>query len=115
MATKKNVVENKVAQTKVTFTVKTPYVVEEVYLCGSIDKLGAWDLKKALKCEYNPEKNEYTVSKLLPLGEIIEFKVLKGKSWDCVEKGYFNEEIQNRSILVEKGLNILIEVSNFIN
>lgn len=112
MAQKKTV-ETKTPTTKVTFIVKTPYEVEEVYLCGSSDNLGAWNAKKALKLEYNAEKNEYSVSKLFKVGETVEFKALKAKDWSSVEKDNYNNEVQNRSFTASKGLTVLVEVSKF--
>jgi len=101
------------ANTKVTIKVVAP--VGEVYIVGSTKNLGAWDAAKAVKLEYCNECNAFFTTKMLPLGETVEFKVLSAKSWDSVEKGIWGEELQNHSFVAEKGLDVVVEVSNFAN
>ena len=101
------------ANTKVEIKVIAHPACEELYIVGSTNSLGAWNLSKAVKLEYCEACGKYTTAKMLPAGEVVEFKILSDKSWDCVEKGLFNEEISNHVIVPEKGLKVEIEVFNF--
>lgn len=101
------------ANTKVEFKVSVNAECSEVYLVGSVLSLGQWNPKKAVKLEYCEACNKYTVSKLLPAGETVEFRLLAAKSWDAVEKGVWGEEVENHVIVPQKGLIVEVEVSNF--
>lgn len=105
--------EKKVSSTKIEFYITSVHEVKELYLVGSDFKLGAWDETKALKLEFVPEKNVFYASKMFPVGTTVEYKILAGKSWDNVEKGYYGEEIANRCFIVEKGLKVEATASNF--
>ena len=91
-----------------------PEAVEELYILGSTKNLGAWNLAKAVKME-KVSDSEYQLSKMLPEGEEVEFKILSAKEWTAVEKGIWNEEIENHKFVVEKGTEISIDVYNFAN
>lgn len=100
------------ANVKVEIRVSTT-ACKDVYIVGSIPSLGAWNPAKAVKLDYNEETGFFTLSKLLPVGELIEFKVLASKSWDNVEKGWYQEEVENHIFTPSKGLVIVIEVPEF--
>lgn len=99
------------ANTKVEIRVDTT-ASKEVYVCGSTKALGAWDPKHAIKLE-QISATTFSVSKLMATGEVVEFKVLSGKSWDNVEKGSYGEEIQNHLLTPSKGLVEVVVVSKF--
>lgn len=101
------------ANVKVEIKIAVQVPVKELYLVGSVSQLGAWDVKKAIKMEYCNECNKFVVNKMLPAGESVEFKVLNSKSWDNVEKGYNGEELENHTIVPQKGLSVEVEVVNF--
>ena len=101
------------ANTKVVIKVVAP--AEELYLVGSTKNLGAWDAAKAIKLEFCAECNAYHTTKMLPAGEVVEFKVLSAKDWANVEKGVYGEEVANHSFVAEKGLVVEVSVSNFAN
>ncbi|MBR6072256.1 MAG: hypothetical protein IKP77_05425 [Acholeplasmatales bacterium] len=96
---------------KVEFRINTKST-NEVYIVGSVPQLGSWDVKKAIKLEKN-DAGIFTVSKLLATGQLVEFKVLADKDWARVEKGVYNEEIQNHIIAPEKGLIVELDVARF--
>lgn len=102
------------ANTKVVIKVAAP-ASKELYLVGNTTALGAWNPSKAVKLEYCTECGKYTVTKMLPADETVEFKVLAAKSFDAVEKGANGEELQNHSFVVSKGLTVEVEVLNFAN
>ena len=99
------------ANCKVEFNVKAPS--KEVYLVGSVEALGNWDVKKAIKLTYNEETETFTVAKMLPVGEHIEYKLLAGKDWTLTEKGIWMEELGNRSFTANKKEVVEVIVSNF--
>lgn len=101
------------ANTKVEIKVAVATSVKEVYIVGSVASLGAWNPKKAVQLEYCEACGKYSVSKLLPAGETVEFKVLAGKTWEAVEKGLNGEELENHTIVPAKGLSVEVEVLNF--
>lgn len=101
------------ANTKVEIKVAVNTPCEEVYLVGSTPSLGEWNPKKAVKLEYCDSCKKYAVSKLLPAGETVEFKVLSAKSWDSVEKGANGEEVENHVIVPSKGLSVEVDVVTF--
>ncbi len=101
------------ANTKVEFKVSAPEGVNTVYVCGSVKGLGDWDVKKAVELKKCPECGKFVVTKMLPLGETVEFKVLADKNWDSVEKGASGEELTNHSFIAEKGLVVEVDVVKF--
>lgn len=99
--------------TKVEFKVSVSQDVEHVYVVGSVKALGEWDATKAVELEKCEECGKFTVSKLLPVGETVEFKVLSSKTWDAVEKGNFGEDVENHSLIVEPKLTVEVTVAKF--
>lgn len=100
------------ANTKVTIKV-VAHDVNEVYVVGSTKAFGEWNPKKAVKLEFCNECKAYTASKMIPVGEAVEFKVLADKDWASVEKGANGEEVENHSFVASKGLVVETEVLNF--
>lgn len=101
------------ANTKVEFSVKTGSSEQDLYVVGNVSSLGAWDVSKAVKLELCAECGCFTAAKMLPAGEIIEFKVLSGKDWGAVEKGIYGEDVQNHTFVASKGVKVEIEVPAF--
>jgi hypothetical protein len=97
------------ANVKVTFNVKAS--AKTLYLVGSTKNLGEWDPKNAVKLEKNGDV--FTTSKLFENLSTIEFKFIRGKSYEYVEKGEWGEEIQNHSVVAVKGLVVDLTVNNF--
>ncbi len=85
----------------------------KVFLVGSIPALGAWQPEKAVELAYCEKCDAFITTLSLPLGEVIEFKLLAARDWDSVEKGMYYEEIQNHIITPTKGLIVDIEVARF--
>jgi len=102
------------ARVKVEFKVVAKNT-DKLYLVGSSDNLGNWNEKKAIKFDYCDKCQKFTTSKLFEEGETVEFKVLKDKTFDAVEKGNDFEEVANHSFVASKGLVIEFEVVNFAN
>ena len=98
------------ANTKVEFFVKAPAGLN-LYLVGNVSALGEWDASKAVKLTYCDECGNYTLSKLLPAGENVEFKVLSAKSWDAVEKDVWKNDVPNHAFVVAKGSKVEVEVN----
>lgn len=101
------------ANTKV--SIKVVAKAEKLYIVGSTKNLGEWNPKKAVELEYCDKCNAFYTEKLLPAGEVVEFKVLNGKDWANVEKGTYGEEVANHSFTAQKGLEVVVEVNNFAN
>ncbi len=85
----------------------------KLYLVGSTQNLGEWNPAKAIELEYCDKCQTFSTSKLFKEGETVEFKVLKDKSYDAVEKGWQGEEITNHTFVASKGLVVEFEVFNF--
>ncbi|MDE5715792.1 MAG: hypothetical protein K2I42_06620 [Anaeroplasmataceae bacterium] len=100
------------ANTKVEINIAT-VASKEVYIIGSCMALGNWNPEKAVKLEYLEDKNVFHLSKLLPEGQLIEFKVLADKTWDSVEKGWYEEEVENHILTPHKGLVVSLEIPRF--
>ena len=100
------------ANTKVEFLVKSP-VKGDLFVVGNVTALGAWDPSKGVKLSYCEECGCYTASKLLPVDENVEFKVLAGKTWDAVEKGAWGEDVANHAFVAAKGTKVEVEVVKF--
>ena len=86
----------------VNFTVLTKENVESVYLCGSSKNLGNWNTNNAIKMT-KVDDNTFKARKRFLIDENIEYKVLCTKRWDNVEKGIFNEEVENHHFKAIKG------------
>ena len=86
----------------VTFTVNTKNPVQEVYIVGNTNNLGAWNTDNAIKLEKISE-NTFKVTKRFNVNENVEYKVVAKKSWNSVEKGIFTEEVENHHFVAEKG------------
>ena len=82
----------------------------ELYVVGNHDKLGNWDVEKAIKLRYVKSQNAYSAFRRFPLGTNVEFKVLNAKSWNNVEKGIFTEEIRNHNITFNEKTLVVIDV-----
>ncbi len=96
------------ANTKVEILVKAPAGLD-LYLVGNVTALGEWNPSKAVKLEYCDVCGNYKVSKLLPVDENIEFKVLAAKSWDAVEKDGYNNDVPNHTFVATKGSKVEVE------
>lgn len=101
------------ANTKVEFSVKADSKYGTLYLVGNLPQLGAWSEAKAIELSFCEECGCYTASKMLPAGEIVEFKVLANKNWESVEKGYYQEDVTNHTFVASKGLKVEVEVPFF--
>ena len=88
---------------------------DKLYLVGSTANLGSWDPKGAVKMEFCEKCGKFTVAKQFAEGTTVEFKLLKSKSYDGVEKGAWGEELENHSFVASKGLEVEVEVFNFAN
>ena len=99
------------ANTKV--SIKVVSNASKLYIVGSTKNLGEWDAKKAVSLEYCEKCGAFFTDKLLPAGEVVEFKVLTAKNWANVEKGAYGEEVANHSFVASKGLEVVVEVNNF--
>lgn len=100
------------ANTKVVVKIVAPENME-LYIVGNTSSLGNWNASKAVKLEYDQETKSYSITKMLPLNETIEFKILAGKSWEFVEKGDWNEEVPNHTFIALKGSTVKITINNF--
>lgn len=96
---------------KVEIKVETA-AASQLYIVGSSNALGAWDINNAVEMKRD-EKGLFTIAKMMEPGEIVEFKVLKEKSWDAVEKGVYGQEIANHIISPQKGLVVNLAVARF--
>ena len=103
------------ARVKVKFSVQPKTPCDNLYIVGSTSSLGNWDPKKATQLVYNEETNSYVVNKFLPLEEVVEYKFVTMKDWNGVEKGIWNEEINNRVIVPTKGLELNLTIETFRN
>ena len=84
----------------------------KVLIVGSIPALGSWDPAKAVELKYEGN-GVFTVTKMMATGQMVEFKVLADKNWTKVEKGVYNEELQNHILTPEKGLVVEVNVARF--
>lgn len=72
---------------------------EEIYVCGNIPQLGNWDAEKAVPIK-KVNDGEYSITKMLPGGQMIQFKFLSAKDWKNVEKGMYGEELDNHILFL---------------
>ena len=86
---------------------------ENVYIAGNIAKLGEWNATKA-KAMKTTNHEDYTLSVTgLKKGTEVSFKVLKGLTWEAVEKGINYEDLDNHTITVDGASTIEVGVSNW--
>ena len=88
---------------------------DKLYLVGSTSNLGNWDPKDAVKLEFCENCGMFTTTKQFAEGTTVEFKVLKAKNYDSVEKGTWGEVLENHSFVAAKGLEVQVDVFNFAN
>ena len=91
------------AKCKIEFIIASDLEVKDLYIVGNTKELGSWDPKKAVKLSFNADLKSFTLSKMFNLGEVVEYKVLNAKSWDNVEVGMWNEELENHVFAAKKG------------
>lgn len=104
---------DKVKKVKIAFNVNACPCHKVVYICGNIAELGEWDASKAVKLEFSADANCYVVSKMLPEGVNVEYKVLADKDWSHVECGSNGSEVANHSFSVAKGHVEIVSVESF--
>ncbi len=85
---------------------------DTIYVCGNIKELGEWNPKFAVALKKN-EQGLYQVNKILPENQLIEFKFMEEKDWATVEKGEYDEEIQNHILVLPNDENIVYYVAKF--
>lgn len=101
------------SRVRVKFSVAPKTPCDNLFIVGSTSSLGYWDPKKATQLRYNEEINAYVANKFLPLDEVVEFKFVTMKDWNGVEKGIWNEEISNRTVVPTKGLQLDLTIETF--
>ena len=85
--------------------------VEQMYICGEIKSAGEWNATVAKPMKLTDKG--WRAIKILPVGSVFAFKVLKGQDWKNVEKGTWREEIANHEIVAEKGLVVTMPIPTF--
>ena len=103
------------AKVRVKFYVSPKTACENLFIVGSTSSLGYWNPKKATQLKFNEETNSFYCMKYLPVDETVEFKFITIKDWNGVEKGIWNEEINNRVIVPTKGLELNLTIETFRN
>ena len=101
------------SKVRVKFSVTPKVSCDNLYIVGSTSSLGFWDPKKATQLKYNEETNSFVATKYLPLEEVVEYKFITMKDWLGVEKGIWNEEISNRTVVPTKGLKVELTIETF--
>ena len=101
------------AKVRVKFYVSPKTSCENLFIVGSTSSLGYWDPKKATPLTYNEEVNAFVATKYLPVDEVVEYKFITMKDWNGVEKGIWNEEICNRTVVPTKGLQLVLTIETF--
>ena len=97
---------------RVTFFAKTDWDTPDgLYLCGVTHTSGSWQPQDAWKMT-STDKGWKAIKYLDP-GEEYEFKILRGRDWHQVEKGFWNEEIPNHKIVASKGLVVEMYIPTF--
>ena len=99
------------AAAQVTVKISVTANAEKVYVVGNAANLGAWDAKKAVELKANDGKFE--VSKKFDADAVVEFKVLAAKDWNAVEKGMWDEDLENHTFTATKGLVVEVGVDHF--
>ena len=103
------------AKCKVEFVITSNKELDAVYLVGNAKELGEWNPKKAIKVLFNKEAKAFTLGKMLPANEVIEYKVMANPTWDNVEVGMWGEELENHVFEAKKGHKEVIGVGYFKN
>ena len=101
------------SRVRVRFSVSPKTHCDNLYIVGSTSNLGNWEPSKATQMKFNVETNSYVCTKFLPVNEVVEYKFITVKSWIGVEKGIWNEEISNRTIIPSKGLLLELTIETF--
>lgn len=108
------------SKTKVTFVVEEfPKNTSEIYLLGSIQELGGWDISKALKMQYyqNEDSNEeFILTVDIPKNTELEYKYFCTKSFEGEECGVVARSIPNRGMTTKssKTRKVKDKITNFI-
>lgn len=100
---------------KVEFKVNTTKELGSLFILGNLKELGEWNPDGAVELKYNAEKNEYSTSKMLPLGSAVSYKVCAKADWETVEVGYYGEDVANHEFVTAKGHKEVVTVNNFRN
>lgn len=90
------------AKCKVEFVITSNKNLEAVYLVGNLKELGQWNPAKAVKVAYDENAKAYKLSKMLPVNEVVEYKILANPTWDNVEVGMWKEELENHIFEAKK-------------
>lgn len=99
------------ATAQVTVKISVTANAEKVFVVGSTENLGAWNAKDAIALKAVDGKFE--VSKKFDADAVVEFKVLAAKDWEAVEKGIWNEDLENHTFTATKGLVVEVGVDHF--
>ena len=103
--------QNEKKKCRVIFYATTPQPADQLYLCGEPHNAGNWDAALAKPMKWTDKG--WRAIKILPVGEVFEFKILRSRSWQDVEKGIWGEEIANHAIVAQKGLVVEMDIPNF--
>lgn len=106
-----NIINNQTKRCRVKFIVSTPHPVRRLYICGSTKNLGNWNAVSAK--ELRKKDGHFECQKYFHIGEEVSFKILEKMNWERVELGYWYEDIDNHTLIAEKGLIVEINVPNF--
>lgn len=98
---------------KVEFNVKANVEAKEIFVVGNVKELGAWNETKAIKLTFDESKCLFTTSKMIEVGTNVEYKIMLTASWEHVEKGEWNSEIENHKFVAQKGHKEEVEVRYF--
>jgi hypothetical protein len=107
MAAKKTTTATQQVTVKISVTANA----EKVFVVGNTESLGAWDAKKAVAL--NAVDGKFEASKKFDADAVVEFKVLAAKDWEAVEKGIWNEDLENHTFTATKGLVVEVGVDHF--
>lgn len=77
-----------------------------------ISNLGNWDLNKAILMN-KLDDNLFDITLAVEPGYKLEFKVLRDKNWNSIEKGIWNEEIKNHTYLIDDDMSVFDLIHNF--
>ena len=111
-ATKATAAKKTTAKTtnKVSVKISVTSCANELYIVGNTKNLSAWDAEKV---KLTKKGNKFSKSISFDKNEVVEFKILAGQCWGCVEKGAFGEEVENHAFAATEGLVVELEVNNF--
>lgn len=85
---------------------------DSIFICGNIKALGNWNVISSLEMKKDKD-GLYKITKMLPEGQIIEFKFLRKKDWAYVEKGAYDEEVRNHLLILPTDEEIIYVVEKF--